>query len=324
MNERKKQLKLKDLQNQVLKPVSYYLKLFNDDTYQGMDMHCHQYFEIMYTCIGSYILQIFNPVHSWIKEYTIEPGQLVLLDGFVFHRVAMNPGMSAFVCNIEFNPLEPSEYDPFGVNKLIKINYASLFKDTHLERFAQSKDGYIIVNDTRLAGKTLQELVLLLTDGINSIEDAFSAKLTELKLFTELSKCLNSTTSGSIPYIRKANAYIQANYRQNLTIDEVAKSVGLSKAYLQRQYKEHTGKTMLEQVNTLRVSAAAEMLIRTDLAINKIAAHVGFHNKNQFNYEFKKIYNSTPSDYRRNNAATVDHHLLFHDSFSIPFSNIEK
>ncbi len=323
MEGTKRQLKLKDLQNQVLEPVSYYLKPFTDDTYQGMDMHRHQYFEIMYTYTGNYILQIFDPIQSRINEYTIGPGQIVLLDGFVFHRVAMNPGMQAFVYNIEFNPCESSEYDPFGVNKLIKINYASLFKDTHLEQFAQSKDGYVILNDTQLAGSALQELVLLLTDGINSIEDAFSAKLAELKLFTELSKCLNSTTSGSIPYIRKANAYIQANYRQNLTIDEITRSVGLSKAYLQRQYKKYTGKTLLEQVNALRANAAAEMLIRSDLAINKIAAHVGFHNKNQFNYEFKKIYDTTPSEYRRNNVATVDHHLLFHDSFAIPFSDIE-
>jgi len=322
MTDKTKHLKFKDITNQVFEPVSYYMKLFNDETYHGMTMHNHQYFEIMYTYSGSFVLQIFDPHKNGdIKEITICAGQFVIIDGFISHRMVMKKGGSAFVYNMELEPREPADYDPFGVNKTLKINYASFFKDTNFKSVANDKNGYVVLSDTQLVGTSLQEMILLLTDGINSIEDACSVRLAEIKMLTEISKCLNSVANGSLYYIKKANAYMQANYKHNVTLDEIALNVGLSKAYLQRQYKKHTGKTVLEQVNVLRANNAAELLIRSDLPIGKIALHVGFNNKNQFNYEFKKIYGSTPSLYRQQNTSFVDHHCKVHQSFPILLEN---
>ena len=318
MTENKNQLKFKDLKNQVLEPVSYYMKPFNDQTYPGMSMHYHQYFEIMYTYSGSYTMQMLDPdAPNKIKEIVMQPGQFILFDGYVYHRMIMEKGASAFVYNMEFEPRTPAEYNPFGINELMSINHATLFRDTNLSAIAQNKEGYIVLSDTQLVGAALQELILLLTEGINSLEDACSVKLAQTRLFIEISKCLNSLASGSVSYIRKANAYLQANYKRNVKLDEVAEHVGLSKAYLQRQYKKHTCKTILEQINALRVTNAVELLIRSDLKKKKIAAHVGFHNKNQFNYEIKKIYGMPPSEYRQSHVATVDHHCTIHKSYPV-------
>lgn len=315
----KAQLKFKTLTNQVFEGVSYYMKPFTTTTYSGMGMHQHQYFEIMYAHSGSFVLQIFSPDKKTQKKEIIHAGQFVLLDGFTFHRVLLNNDADCFIYNIELNPREPVEFDPFGVNSMLKINYEYLFKRTNLKQIADNTEGYMILNDSQQVSDNLQEMILLLTAGITNADEALAVKLAEAKLFNEISKCLVPLSVGTLSYIRKTNAYILENYKRNINIDEIVQKIGLSKAYLQRQYKKHTGKTILEAINSVRAKHAAELLVRTDLTINKIAERVGFNNKNQFNYEFKMIYGDTPSNYRKSNISTIDHHYDVYDSNSIPF-----
>lgn len=229
----------------------------------------------------------------------------------------LNNNEDAFIYNIELKPRDPLEYNPFDVNSIFKINYEYLFKRTNLSQLANNSDGYLIINDSQQVSDSFQELILLLTAGISNTDDALAVKLSESKLYLEISKCLTPPSGSTLSYIRKTNSYILKNYKRNISIDEISKIIGLSKAYLQRQYKKHTGKTILETVNSIRTKHAAKLLVRSDLPINKIAERVGFNNKNQFNYEFKAIYGDTPSNYRKLNNLTIDHHYNLYDSNSI-------
>lgn len=312
-----KALKLKDLQNYTLEPVSYYMKTF-DDMFEGMGMHQHQYFEIMYSHSGSFTLEIFKENESpKLKTFSIRPGQIIILDGFTFHRIIISPHTSAVIYNIEFNPREFDEYNPYNVNSVLKVDFAALFTETNFRRISLSNDGYAVVNDTHQVDSTFKELVLMLTDGISSLEQACAVTIAELNLFTEISKCLE-TMGGSLSYIRKTNNFIQENFRQKITMDQIADFVGINKAYLQRQYKKYTGQTILESINTLRVQRATNLLRNTNLPIQQIALQVGFSNKNQLNYEFKKVVGLPPSDYKRSFIkSTIDHHYENYDSASI-------
>ena len=87
---------------------------------------------------------------------------------------------------------------------------------------------------------------------------------------------------------------------------------------MQRQYKKYTGQTILESINTLRVQKATNLLSNTNLPIQQIALQVGFKNKNQLNYEFKKVVGIPPSGYKRSFLKnTIDHHYDCYDSSSI-------
>ena len=316
-----KTLKLRNLQNYTLEPVSYYIKSF-DNTYRGMSMHHHQYFEIMYAHSGSFTLEIFKENESpKLKTFSIQPGQIIILDSFTFHRIVIPPHTSAIIYNIEFNPREFNEYNPFNVNSVLKVDFSALFTETNFRRLSLGNDGYAIVNDTHHVDSTFKELVLMLTDGISSLEQACTVMIAELNLFTEISKCLE-TTGGSLSYIRKTNNFIQENFRQKITMDQIADFVGINKAYLQRQYKKYTGQTILKSINTLRVQRAANLLRNTNLPIQKIALQVGFSNKNHLDYEFKKVMGFPPSDYKNSFIkSTIDHHYENYDSASIHISS---
>ena len=316
--EKIKSLKFKDLQNYALEPVSYYMKTF-DDSFEGMGMHQHQYFEIMYAHSGGFTLEIFKEEESpQLKRIPIRPGQFIVLDGFTFHRIVIEPHTCAVIYNIEFDPKEQDEYNPFNVNSVLKVNFAAMFTETNFKRIALGEEGYAVVNDSHQVDSTFKELVLMLTGGVTSLEHACAVTIAELNLFTEISKCLETGNFGSLSYIRKTNTYIQENFRRKITIDQIAEWVGINKAYLQRQYKKYTGQTILESINTLRVQKATNLLSNTNLPIQQIALQVGFKNKNQLNYEFKKVVGIPPSGYKRSFLKnTIDHHYDCYDSSSI-------
>lgn len=182
--EKTKSLKFKDLQNYALEPVSYYMKTF-DDSFEGMGMHQHQYFEIMYAHSGGFTLEIFKEEESpQLKRIPIRPGQFIVLDGFTFHRIVIEPHTCAVIYNIEFDPKEQDEYNPFNVNSVLKVNFAAMFTETNFKRIALGEEGYAVVNDSHQVDSTFKELVLMLTGGVTSLEQACAVTIAELNLFT--------------------------------------------------------------------------------------------------------------------------------------------
>ncbi len=99
--------------------------------------------------------------------------------------------------------------------------------------------------------------------------------------------------------IRKALAFIQANFTRDLTLEEVAGQAGVSKSYLSRIFPEYTGKHFCSYLQQLRIERAKELLRFTDEHIYEIASKVGFWNSRYFCKVFRDTVGMTPADYRR-------------------------
>lgn len=99
--------------------------------------------------------------------------------------------------------------------------------------------------------------------------------------------------------IQKALAYIQSNFTRDLTLEEVADHVGVSKSYLSRIFPEYAGKHFCSYLQQLRIERAKELLRFTDYHIYEIASKVGFWNSRYFGKVFRDMVGMTPADYRR-------------------------
>lgn len=99
--------------------------------------------------------------------------------------------------------------------------------------------------------------------------------------------------------IRKALAYIQSNFTRDLTLEEVAGHVGVSKSYLSRIFPEYAGEHYCSYLQRLRIERAKELLRFTDDHIYEIASKVGFWNSRYFCKVFRDMVGMTPADYRR-------------------------
>ena len=97
----------------------------------------------------------------------------------------------------------------------------------------------------------------------------------------------------------KVTEYIDDNYSNGISLEDVAVATGISRYYVSHLFNELTDTTFINYVNELRLSRASTLLVTTDYAINDIASMSGFNNLSNFNRVFKLKYNKTPSDYRR-------------------------
>lgn len=103
--------------------------------------------------------------------------------------------------------------------------------------------------------------------------------------------------------VKLALDYIKANYREQITLDEIAKELNICKSECCRCFKRVLGLTPIEYVVRYRIYTAAFLLDepgqkRNDIA--EIAVKVGFNNISYFNKMFKKYIGMTPSEYRQN------------------------
>lgn len=108
------------------------------------------------------------------------------------------------------------------------------------------------------------------------------------------------TSMGSdVPaYLRAMRQIIDAQYQQNLTLENLASQVRKSKFHLSWAFQEHYHVTPGEYLTQVRLSHAAQMLAETDLPIYQIGQSVGISNSAYFTACFKRQYGYPPREYR--------------------------
>ncbi len=92
--------------------------------------------------------------------------------------------------------------------------------------------------------------------------------------------------------------YLVRHYSEEVTRDDLADDLGLSPDYVGKLLKTHTGKTIREQLNEIRVKQAMEMLADPDRKIIEIAMKVGFDSMRTFYRVFFRVTGMTPTEYR--------------------------
>ena len=92
---------------------------------------------------------------------------------------------------------------------------------------------------------------------------------------------------------------INENYRENLTLSELADRIHLSAPYLSKFIEKQFGVTFLAYLTRVRLDHALGDLLRTSDTIEVISANAGFPNSNAFVQAFKREYGVLPSIYRR-------------------------
>lgn len=104
--------------------------------------------------------------------------------------------------------------------------------------------------------------------------------------------------------IVQINDLIERQYgNPDLSLNLVAEQMNMSPSYVGRLYKQHTMKTIVDVIQTVRLERARALLGETHLAIADIAERTGFTNTSYFHRTFKKHFGLTPTDYRKGREA---------------------
>ena len=79
----------------------------------------------------------------------------------------------------------------------------------------------------------------------------------------------------------------------------IAEQSGVSQNYLNNLFREKFHMTINQYINYYRILKAKILIEKADLSTAKIAAEVGYRNKQNFNKNFLKFTNMTPREYRK-------------------------
>lgn len=98
------------------------------------------------------------------------------------------------------------------------------------------------------------------------------------------------------------------NNINNISPEELAKITCMSYSRFRKIFKEYTGFAPSQYIQAVRINMAKEMLTNTSKSTKEIAFELGFENKEYFFSVFKRITQTTPSNYR--NYTQGKHHLI--------------
>ena len=100
------------------------------------------------------------------------------------------------------------------------------------------------------------------------------------------------------PVLRKALGLLRATIENPPSTVQLAKSVGVSRATLDRLFSAELGRSIHDELLRLRIAKAKGMLSEGNGTVNEIAAACGFCNAGHFINVFRKAVNTTPAKWR--------------------------
>ena len=111
------------------------------------------------------------------------------------------------------------------------------------------------------------------------------------------------TASGRVRdfYIKEALNYIEQNFQNDISVENIASFCGLNRTYFGRIFKETVGKSPQQFLLSYRMAKAAELLKLTELSISDIGNAVGYPNQLHFSRAFKNVYGVSPREWRNKN-----------------------
>ncbi len=261
---------------------SYYNKFgvaveISNKNAQMPSMHAHKSYEI-------YVL--ISGTKSYFIEsdfFNVNAGEVVLISSEKLHKTG---GFGCYRALISFSDEFLKKYfTPTAINQLLECFNKNHVKPTK-EQFEE----------------ILRLINVMQKNQAEKIEgDAFLHLAEILKILKESPEAVKSViqTKG---YTNKIIEYVNNNYNTISGLKDVAEKFYVNKSYLCRLFKRETGMQFTTFLNKIKLRNAVNYLLNSNKSISEISYLVGFSTSAYFCNLFKKEYNLTPHEYKKQNS----------------------
>ena len=246
----------------------------------AIELHSHAVYELLYIKKGTVSLQITG------KKNKLMGGKVIFILPSEKHKLVS-------MTNKEF------EYCSFVFDKTIfgnEDNPCRIFFDSILiNRFLDFPD-WLLNRFYQLCSK--KEIG---TPGYEVMQYAFLFQVFSHIVSTkqyQLITIIRTQTKQNISAVQVVIDYIQKNYMENLSFDELLQLTNYSKSHFCKIFKDTTGMNLTEYINKYRVERACLELQFTKKNITEIAMQTGFNNIQYFSRIFKEYMDCSPKQYQ--------------------------
>ncbi|MEO6550663.1 MAG: helix-turn-helix domain-containing protein [Ferruginibacter sp.] len=98
--------------------------------------------------------------------------------------------------------------------------------------------------------------------------------------------------------VKKAQVFIENNFTEKITVDQLASMLALGRRNLERRFKKATDNTVVEYIQRVKIEAAKSSLENYHENVNEVMYKVGYSDPKAFRSTFKKITGLSPLAYR--------------------------
>jgi AraC-like DNA-binding protein len=157
-------------------------------------------------------------------------------------------------------------------------------------------------------GKTLEKAERLMFDLLESTD--FESIVILLNLLNVLANSnefnllasagyTNSLKESDTERMNKVHAYVMRNFREKITLEEVAAIANMTTTSFSRYFKIHANKTFSDFLTEIRIGYSCKLLIEKKMSISQVCYESGFNTLSNFNRQFKAVTHYNPLEYRK-------------------------
>lgn len=108
-------------------------------------------------------------------------------------------------------------------------------------------------------------------------------------------------------HLYQALTYISQFYTTELSLTQIADHVGMNAQYFSRYFKQHMGMSAIAYVNQLRIVNSLTSVLHSGKSLLDIALDCGFNNYKTYSTAFKKVFHTTPQQWKKQQLARPLH-----------------
>lgn len=263
---------------------------FLDDRHPHFMLHTHSAIEILYFTAGVHRVFCDN------VNYVAEPGDMLVIRSYTAHELFQEGKEFCFHYVLQISPaflLSLANSDT-SASYLLDLSFSN--NDSNCLWKKKECDSLGL---TKLFEKLIEE-----GQNINYCYDLVKASCAAQIIST----ILRDTQKNNIHSIESEELkrriydtmlYIQRNFSEDISAEDLAKNVSLSFYYFSRSFKAIAGRSFKKYLNFVRITHAKQLLASTDMPITEIATNCGFNSVSHFIVTYKELENTTPLAYRK-------------------------
>ncbi|MEK4358278.1 AraC family transcriptional regulator [Paenibacillus sp. FSL M7-1455] len=253
-------------------------------------VHSHDFSELVVILQGSAVHIIEG------REYPVTAGQVFLIHSGVSHGYKNVDGIEYI--NVMFQPEQLLQLSELR----LLPGFQALFYIEPFYRKEMNFKGMLTLNQAQLQEATrLLDLILteyeLQPQGYRlMIRSYFTALVGLLSRYYQIG---SGADDNKALRIGEAVTYIEEHFLQPITLQAMADKAYLSTRQFQRVFTRNYHTTPMDYVIRKRLDYSCTLLRHPNLSISQVALESGFRDQNYYARQFRKVYNCTPSEYRK-------------------------
>lgn len=285
----------------------FFINNYSYDNYEEIELHKHEFIEIVYVYNGKGIHIIGN------KKYEVVQGNLFIINTETPHSFfpldERNSGnLKVYNCMFETEFINNLYIEIPLLKEIINIFlYKSMYEEDN--EFVADLD----LNASQQADMRLIFEKMLIEYTTKQEEYITILKLHLLELLIKIHRTyktqhdLDSIGSKSFKHQLILNSidYLKNNYSNKLRVEGLCNQAFLSKSYFTTLFKSVTGINVIDYIQKIRIEKACELLLEEKYKITEIIEMVGYNDYRVFNKHFKKITGLTASDYKKKHNKNI-------------------